>query len=459
MAPPKEPRGRILHADDPDWDAARKVFNDRFDRRPEAIVYCADEDDVAPALAWARARGLPISLRSGGHSFEAFSVVDGGVVLDLSRLHSVRVDAENRLAHLGAGNRIGPIAEELWRHGLTLPLGSCPSVGIAGLTLGGGMGLLSRLWGLTCDNLLKAELVLADGSRVTTTEVDNPELLWACRGGGGGNFGIATSFVFRLHPIDTVSIFRVVWPWEDLPEVLTAWQQWAPTADDRLGTVLQLKGAKAKEIVALGQYVGPEFELNQHIHQLCAAGRPFELETVELPFIEAYRLFAGARMGDAAWAIATGTPCFKGGSDYALWPLSSDGITQLQEILRAAPSATCQVQLENTGGAVARLTEDASAFPHRAGALYSLQYLAAWQDAREEAEHLAWFRTLRSAVHPFLAGAAYLNYCDAELTSWHEAYYGDNLARLTRIKKRYDPGDVFRFAQSIPLELPAKYRG
>ncbi len=453
------PRGRILHADDPDWDAARKVFNDRFDRRPDAIIYCADAGDVAAALAWARARGKPISLRSGGHSFEAFSVVDGGTVIDLSRLHDVGIDAENRLATIGAGHRIGPIAEELWRHGLTLPLGTCPSVGIAGLTLGGGHGLLSRLWGLTCDNLLKADLVLADGSKISTSEIEHPELLWACRGGGGGNFGIATSFVFRLHKVDTVSIFRIVWPWDDMPEVIAAWQAWAPTADDRLGTVLQLKSAKAKEIVALGQYVGPEFELNQHIHHLCAAGQPFEIETVELPFIEAYRLFAGMHLGDTAWAVSTGTSCFKGGSDYALWPLSSDGIVHLQEILRDAPSATCQVQLENSGGAVTRLSEDATAFAHRAGSLYSLQYLAAWREPAEEKDHLDWYRTLRSALHPFLAGAAYLNYCDAELENWHEAYFGDNLTRLARIKRQYDPDNVFHFAQSVPLDLPKRGTG
>ncbi len=448
-----EPRGRILHADDPDWDAARKVFNDRFDRRPEAIVYCADAADVATALRWARTSGRPLSLRSGGHSFDAFSVVDGGIVLDLSRLHEVEVDAENRLARIGAGHRVGPIAEELWRHGLTLPLGTCPSVGIAGLTLGGGMGLLSRLWGLTCDNLLKAELVLADGRTLACTEVENPDLLWACRGGGGGNFGIATSFVFRLHAIDTVSIFRAVWPWEDLPAVLSTWQDWAPNADDRLGTVLQLKSAKAKEIVALGQYVGPEFELSQKIHHLLAAGRPFELETVELPFIEAYRLFAGARMDDSAWAVTTGTSCFKGGSEYALLPPSAEGIGHLQELLAAAPSAACKVQLENTGGAVARLPEDATAFPHRSGALYTLQYLAAWNEPAEEAEHLDWFRDLRAGLNPYLAGAAYLNFGDAELESWREAYYGGNLARLTRIKRKYDPDNFFRFAQSVPLEL------
>lgn len=454
----KEPRGRILHAQDPDWDAARKVFNDRFDRRPEAIVYCADAADVAVALGWAREQGLPLSLRSGGHSFDAFSVRDGAIVLDLSRLHEVRVDAENRLATIGAGHRIGPISEELWRHGLTFPLGSCPSVGIAGLTLGGGIGLLSRLWGLTCDNLLKAELVLADGTTVATTEVDHPDLLWACRGGGGGNFGIATSFVFRLHKVDRVSIFRVVWPWEDLPEVLAAWQTWAPAADDRLGTVLQLKSAKAKEIVALGQYVGPEFEMSQHIHALCAAGRPFEIETAELPFIDAQRRFGGSRFGNDAWTISTGTPCFKGGSDYALWPLSPEGIVHLQEVLGAAPSDTCLVQLESSGGAVARVADDATAFPHRSGALYSLQYLAAWHEPEEEPEHLAWFRAARDAMHPYLAGAAYLNFGDAELESWAEAYYGDNLARLVKIKQRWDPDDVFSFSHGVPLELPPKRR-
>jgi FAD/FMN-containing dehydrogenase len=454
--PGKEPRGRILHADDPDWDAARKVFNDRFDRRPEAIVYCADAEDVAASLAWARASGLPLSLRSGGHSFEASSVTDGGVVLDLSRLHEVRVDRENRLAEIGAGHRIGPITEELWRHGLTLPLGTCPSVGIAGLTLGGGLSLLSRLWGLTCDNLLKAELVLADGSRVAATEIDHPELLWACRGGGGGNFGIATSFVFRLHPIDTVSIFRLVWPFEDLPAVLSAWQEWAPAVDERLGSMLQLKSAETREIVAFGQYVGPEFELNQLIRPLVAAGRPFELETVELPFIEAFRLFAGARFGNAAWAISAGTPCFKGGSDFALWPLSADGIARLQETLREAPSVHCLVQLESCGGAMARPREDSTAFPYRAGALYSLQYVAAWHEPAEEEPHLSWFRGLREALNPYLAGAAYLNYPDADLASWPEAYYGDNLARLVRLKQKYDPEGLFRFAHGVPLEMPSR---
>lgn len=448
-------RGKVLLPDDPAWDEARRIQNHRFSPQPAALIYCADTEDVAAALQWAKQRGLGVSVRGGGHHFEGYCALDGHVVLDLQALDTLEIDAENRLVRVGAGLRLGRLTESLARQGLVLPAGTCPSVGITGLTLGGGFGFLSRLWGLTCDHLLRAVVVLADGQTITTTELDRPELLWALRGGGGGNFGVVTELTFRVQRLDRVSLFWLRWKGESAATVLATWQEWAPLADERLVCSLRLgQQDPTHQVDALGLFVGADFEIASLIHPLRSAGETLEVETFETSYLEASRLLAGTgRFSVNPHPL----PCFKGASDYALWPLTDDGIELLLDRLRNAPTPTppiCRVTLENAGGAVARLPADATAFPHRAGVLFSLQYQAFWTDPAAEAAGLAWVRGTRDALTPYLAGAAYLNYCDGDLERWLEAYYAGNLPRLRRLKRQFDPENYFRFPQSIPPAAP-----
>src|SRR5919112_1167051 len=226
--------GRVIWPQDPAYEEARQSFNARFSRFPAVIVVCDNTTNVGDAVRWARQEGMPLRARSGGHSYEAFSVVDEGLVIDVGGLTDVDVDVSRGEGVIGAGVRLLDCYRRLWDHGVTIPAGTCPGVGIAGLTLGGGIGFLSRQYGLTCDNLLSVELVDADGDVLRVSESEHADLFWALRGGGGGNFGIATAFTFRVHRIDEVVTCTVSWPWDEAAEVLDAWQRWAPFVDDRL---------------------------------------------------------------------------------------------------------------------------------------------------------------------------------------------------------------------------------
>ncbi|HEU0115279.1 MAG TPA: FAD-binding oxidoreductase, partial [Thermomicrobiales bacterium] len=223
--------GDVIWPSDPAYDEARLDFNSRFSRFPLAVIVCSATIDVQNAVKWARAHDIPLRARSGGHSYEAYSVVDSGLVIDVSGLASVAVDLAHGEATVGAGNKLGALYTSLGAAGVTIPAGSCPGVGVAGLTLGGGIGVLSRRDGLTCDNLRAVELVDANGDLLHVSERDHSDLFWALRGGGGGNFGIATSFTFRVTPMGSLATCSASWHWTDAPAAIDAWQRWAPVVD------------------------------------------------------------------------------------------------------------------------------------------------------------------------------------------------------------------------------------
>ncbi|KYF52005.1 hypothetical protein BE04_18530, partial [Sorangium cellulosum] len=445
--------GRVVLPGDPGYDDAREVQNARFSRSPRAIVFCQDAQDVVNAIKWATARGAEIRARSGRHSYEGFSVVDDGLVIDVSDLRSVRVDRERGIAVIGAGADLITVYDALWQVGVTLPAGSCPTVGVAGLTLGGGFGLLSRALGLTCDNLLAVEMVTAGGEVVRADAEDNPELLWACQGGGGGNFGIVTSFTFKTHPISDVSIFRISWPWADLERVFEAWQAFAPHADERLTCILKLPAAASGEVSCVGQLLGRGEELRRLIQPLFSSTRgaePSSASIETMPYLNAVGRFGGLGGDPERWTVhpRQEQASYKNTSAYAYERFGAEAIATLAAGLSSAPTPRCLVQLDSYGGAVGRVAPDATAFPHRR-ALWSLQYQAYWTAAAEEAECVAWVEGLRRAMLPYVRGA-YINYVDAEVEGWLAAYYGPNAARLAAIKARWDPREVFRFARSIP---------
>ena len=243
--------------------------------------------DVQNAVRWARQQGIPLRARSGGHSYEGWSVVDGGLVIDVGGLTDIAVDTARGEAVVGAGVRLRDLYRRLADYGVAIPAGTCPGVGIAGLTLGGGIGFLSRQYGLTCDNLLAVELVGAQGDVLRASEEENPDLFWALRGGGGGNFGIATAFTFRVHRIGEVAVFEMTWPWDDVAEVLDAWQRWAPFADDRLTVGFAVPDPGAGVVIASGQFTGSRTELHTLIEPLLRAGTPGAPQIQSLPFLTA----------------------------------------------------------------------------------------------------------------------------------------------------------------------------
>lgn len=452
--------GDVVWLTDPRYDQARQDYNTRFDVHPRVIVFCRGVEDVRNAVRWAAFHQVPIRPRCGRHSYEGWSLVQDGIVVDVSPMDAVRVDPASGTARVEAGIDLWPLYQALWDDSrVTIAGGSCPTVGISGLVLGGGFGLLGRWLGVTCDALLSVEMVTAQGESVRADARQNADLFWACRGGGGGNFGVATAFTFRVTPIDLVSIYNVVWDWKDLRPVLEAWQKWAPGVDDRLTSILKLTAESSGTISSIGQLVGEGEELRHLLRPLIAAALPQSVEVKTVPYIEAVEHFAGIRPEHERWAahwgnhlraaeVPGGNP-FKNTSAYAYDLFGPDAIARIVAALRAAPNDQGLVQLDAYGGAVARVPRDATAFAHRAGVLWNMQFQAYWTDPSEQDANLAWVEDFRRALLPFTRGA-YVNYIDGEIDDWESQYYAGNFARLTEVKRAWDPHNLFRYPQSIP---------
>lgn len=424
----------------PGYAQARLLFDTRYDAvRPLAVAFCEGVEDVQRAIRWARRHDVRLAARSGGHSYGGYSTIEGGLVVDVSRMAGIRVNRANGTSAIGAGARLGTVYETLARAGVTIPGGSCQTVGIAGLALGGGVGFASRRFGLTCDNVRRLTIVTADGRSRSSDADHNGDLFWACRGGGGGNFGIVTGFTFRVHPVGTVTTYRVRWPWVDARRAVAAWQAFAPHAPDRHFSVLVASsGGGSPTVSSSGQFFGSETELRALLEPLLAAGSP-TLSVRTRSYVEATRY----------WGGRSERSTFAGKSDFALRPLSSAGIATIVRWIAASPGGGTLL-LDSYGGAINRVPKAATAFVHR-NALFSAQYLATWPAGTDGTANLRWLRRFHAAMRPFFSGFAYQNYIDSELVGWERAYYGSNYARLQRVKRTYDPANVFRFRQSIRL--------
>lgn len=429
----------------------------RFDgAHPRAIVYCQSAEDVEKTVRWAQNHAIHLVPRSGGHSYAGYSTTSSGVVVDLSRMHGVYV--RNGIAAVGAGARLISVYAPLAALGLSVPAGSCPTAGIGGLAQGGGIGYAGRKFGLTCDNLVGISLVTAKGGLLDCNAHQNPDLFWACRGGGGGNFGIATSFRFRTHRIADVSYYQVVWPWSDAARALRAWQAFAPHAPAGLFSTLYLatngqRGLGSQPFVSSsGQFFGSETELRSLIAPLASAGTPTDVTAGTLSYLDAIMHWAGCHPLEQCHVV--GHHRFKGKSDYIDVPLSNAGINTLLAGLEASQASTtlgdAALLFDAYGGAINRVHSAATAFVHR-NALFSIQYFSSW--AGNGAGDLRWIRNLYAAMRPHVSGFAYQNYIDPDLKTWQHAYYGSNLRRLAAIKRKHDPHGFFHFAQSIPTRV------
>ena len=397
--------------------------------------------DVQRCVHWCTRHGVRPAARAGGHSYGGYSTAAGGLVIDVSRLD--RIAPSPGHARIGAGATLGDVYERLWQVGSTIPGGSCPSVGVAGLTLGGGVGFSARKFGLTCDSLRELTIVTANGRLQTCSKGAGADLFWACRGGGGGNFGVVTGFVFTTHPASTVTTYNASWPWRRAARVVDAWQRWAPDAPDELFSVCRVQTAAGGPAVgSSGQFYGSESELRALLAPLLDAGEPTRLSVKERSFIEATHYFSGV----------SGRATFAAKSDYVRGRLPRAGIAALLSAIEArqASGGAGSVLFDAYGGRINRISPAATAFVHRRER-FSLQELASWSPGSAVGEHRArrWLNRLHASLRPYVSGYAYQNYIDPDLAGWEHAYYGSNYPRLQRVKRRVDPDNLFRFARSI----------
>jgi FAD/FMN-containing dehydrogenase len=454
-------QGEVITRSDPGYQRARLAENTRFDAvRPLAIAIPETVEDVQKSVRWARKYDIRLVARSGGHSYGGYSTASG-LVLDLSRMAAVRPAVGT--AGIGAGALLIDVYDRLGAAGRILPGGSCPTVGIGGLALGGGVGFASRKLGTTSDNVLGLRIVTADGRALACDPNENADLYWACRGGGGGNFGVVTDFTVRTHPVSGVSTFSIAWPWAQARSVVDEWQRWAPEAPDAVFSVLNLHVARGAPpgIAAAGEFFGGEAALRALLQPLLATGAPTRVSVLARSYMQA--VFHWASCGSVAACHPAATPggqvpraTFKAKSRYALRPLSPAGIDAIVRAVEAGSSvrglAGGGVLLDSYGGAINRIPAAATAFVHRT-ARFSLQFTASWAPGGQSRPSLQWLDRFYGASVPYLSTFAYQNYIDPNLLTWKHAYYGDNLPWLVQVKRRFDPSNMFRFPQSIPLSV------
>ena len=462
--------GPLVRPGEAGYATDKLLFDPRFDgQHPAGIAYVKNAHDVSTCLAFVRKFGVPFAARSGGHSYAGWSG-SSGLIIDVGNFRMGPVSGST--AVVGAGTRLIDFYNGLASHGRAVPGGSCPTVGIAGLTLGGGIGVTARAYGLTCDALESVQVVTANGAVLTATADpghDN-DLFWACQGGGGGNFGVVTSFTFRTQPAPRPCLFSMSWPWSQAARVVAAWQSWAPHAPDALWSNLHLAarpGGSTPTITVGGTYLGSAADAAKLIDQLWAkAGKPphWSLSNPQ-SFLSAMLVEAGcSTIGYQAchlpWYASGGKlsrqPQFAK-SDFFTTPLSTSGINTLLagivalQRVHGAAGGVGGIAFDALGGAVNRVKPGATAFVHR-NALFGAQYTTDWTNGAGSAginnQH-TWLRKYWASMRPYASGQAYQNYIDPDLTNWRQAYYGGNYARLVAIKKKYDPTRLFTFPQAI----------
>ncbi|MFL6274607.1 MAG: FAD-binding oxidoreductase [Blastocatellia bacterium] len=448
MADEFQSRGRIITPAEPGYQQACQEWNERLVTHPREIVYCQNAQEVAAALRSALDRGLPFRLRCGGHSYECFSMVDEGVVIDVTDMNTISVNAERTAAVIGGGARLGDVYAKLFQVGVTIPAGTCPGVGVSGLTLGGGLGMLVRSRGLLIDSLLAVEMVDAQGQVLIADPSHHADLYWACRGGGGGNFGIVTALKFRVEPIADVTTFNIVWKWADFAKTMDAWQRWGPEADRRISSFLILRPPSADSTILLGEFVGGADELRELLEPLASAGQPKQVVIQTMPYGDAVNYIATTEgvAGDPASRV-------KGNSAFVAELFDRSAIQLLEEWMAKAPAGAVP-QFYALGGAISEVAPEATAFLHRRSRVL-LTFASSWTNASDDRANIEWVEGVHQAMWSYTTGGAYVNIPDRELEGWLWAYYGDNLPRLMEVKRQYDPGNVFHFEQSIPVSLTA----
>jgi len=444
--------GELLSLDDPGYDQARRIWNGRIDRRPALIARCTGVADVIAAVRFARDNELPAAVRGGGHAVAGHALCDDGLVIDLSPMRGTRVEMLGSTIQVQGGCLNEHLDRESQVFGLATTAGIHSLTGIGGLTLGGGIGHLMRKYALAIDNLVSCDVVTADGEFLVASEEENPDLFWGLRG-GGGNFGVVTSFQFRLHPVGpNVTAGLVAWPMDDAPEVLRLLRQIAAEAPDELGIMANLRLAPSlptwpeplhgKPVVALIVcYAGEPEEGERVVRPIREFATPVLDAVTRKPYVAHQKMFN--------LAVPTGLHYYWKG--HRLPPLSDEIIEVLVEHASRITSPLTTIGVYTLGGAVARVDENATAFANR-DAAHEINITAAWQpDDPEPGRHIEWARTFFAALEPHSRGV-YVNYIsdDAANRVRETAYGATKWSRLTALKDKYDPTNFFRFNANIP---------
>ncbi len=459
--------GELILPGSKGYNPARTMFDPRFNYlAPAAFAYCKTNADVQNCVNFARGfTQLPLRVRSGAHSYEGWSSVNDGLVIDVSDLNSFRMSGND--AVVGSGLDLINFYNGLAAHGKAVPGGSCPTVGIAGLALGGGIGVLARNYGLTSDCIDSLQIVTANGDLLTASPSSHNDLYWACRGGGGGNFGVVTEFTFRTFNLSFLVEFVLGWSWSQAARVINAWQNWFPHTPNALWTGLRTgagTGSSPSKIYVVGSYAGSVGACQAQLNKLygMVGSHPSSGAPVNYTFLQAMLNYAGCagvsvpRCSTPPAGSLPFVPSYAK-SDFFSKPLNTAGISALiaginsLRGVRGAAGGSGSIAFDALGGQAAAMNAQSTAWVHR-DALWGVQYYTSWNwpgSSSGRANQYNWMTSAYNRLHPHANGQAYQNYVDSALKNWQQAYYGINYAHLREVKTTYDPGNLFNFPQSI----------
>ena len=441
--------GKVLVPDDPGYEEARQVWNAMIDRRPAVIVQCVQADDVPPVIRFARKNGLQLSIRGAGHNIAGNALCDNGLTIDFSRMKNVRVDAGKKRAYVEPGATLADLDEATQAHSLATPVGINSTTGIAGLTLGGGFGWLTRKYGMTVDNLVSVDMITAEGKKLRASESENADLFWAIRG-GGGNFGVVTQFEFQLFPLGPEIVAGlIVFPFNQAKQILTKYRQFVNSAPEELNVWVVLRKAPplpflpesvhGKEVVILPIfYSGAVAEAEKLIAPLRAFGTALGEHIGAQPYVQWQKAFdplltPGARN---YW------------KSHNFTELADGALDAIIESAAKLPSPQCEIFMGLIAGAPNRIAADAMAYGHR-DAKFVLNVHGRWDEAKDDQKGIGWAREFFKASAPYASAGAYVNFMTEEEGDRVAAAYGSNYERLVEIKRRYDPANVFHLNQNI----------
>jgi hypothetical protein len=445
--------GKVVRPSDPCYNIDRTNYNTRYTKSPSALVFCQNVEDVQNAIKCVSRNNIPFRVRSGRHSYEELSLMDEGLIIDISGLTATTVNPSTATARVGAGLT----QQAMWNllgkdNTYAFPLGTMANVGIAGVLQGGGIGMMTRAYGLAIDRVSSIQMVTSTGDVVEANATTNADLYWALRGGGGGNFGIVTAFTLRLVPVSQVVIYALSWPAEKFPSVMRYWQDWAPTLSDT-NLTCQLTFSSDGSLHSEGVYLG-------------SPGRLLELLQ---PWIDSCPPASPVRIEPMSWYMSTmylnsfdnqRDHPFKTSGAFVYQPLPDTALASIQKAITSAPTdVSCDIWMQSFGGAMAEVSPSDTAFYHRQ-AQFILEFGGSWQDRTNTAAGQSaaqWTRNLREALQEYTRGT-YVNFVDLALGSrstgnfgYLDMYYGGNVTRLRTVKSEWDPANLFQFEQSIPL--------
>lgn len=431
-------RGHAVLPGDADFDSARKIWNASIDKHPGLIAQCSDEDDVVRAVKFARQNNILVAIRGGGHNVAGRALCDDGIVIDLSAMNGVVVDPAARTVRVQGGALLGDIDGATHPHGLAVPTGVVPKTGIAGLTLGGGVGWLVRKYGLTIDNLLECEVVTATGERLIANNETNADLFWGLRG-GGGNFGVVTSFLFKAHPVSTVLAGLILYPREEAVAVLRHYCAFMPSAPEELtayaGMISTPDGIPVVAVIVC--YCGDLAEGERVVAPLRTFGSPMVDAIKPMPFLDMQRLIQDS-FPDNAYNYWKST---------FLGEMTDDVLDVIVEHANRMQSPLSSVILEFYAGAASRIGHDDTAFAQRR-AEFNVGLMAQWTDAGENERHINWTRDVAKALEPH-SSSSLLNFMSGDSPEAIKVAFGSNLARLVDVKTKYDPTNFFSINQNV----------